>query len=150
VTAWHGQWNLLERRGMDFRFAGLQKPGKAATVLGRIPGTADCDKPGPDGKFGITCQTVNPKNFEDQYTFDNQFLQVALQTDYLHGLLEPRIVTLLDVSGMFAFNPSVIYRLTDNVLLSANYVAIESSRRQGFGTFRGHDILQLRVTAQLN
>ena len=150
VTAWHGQWNILERRGMDFRYAGLQKPGKPATVLGRIPGTPDCDKPGANGKFGLTCQTVNPKNFEDLYTIDNQFLQVALQTDYMHGLLEPRIVALLDVSGMFAFNPSVIYRLTDNVLLSATYVAIESSRRAGFGAFRGHDILQLRVTAQLN
>ncbi len=150
VTAWHGQWNLLERRGMDFRYAGLQKPGKPAVVIGRIPGTADCDKPGANGKFPITCQTVNPKNFEDLYTFDNQFLQVALQTDYLHGKLEPRVVALLDVSGIFAFNPSVVYRLTDNVLLSANYVAIESSRRAGFGAFRGHDILQLRVTAQLN
>jgi hypothetical protein len=150
VTAWHGQWNLLERRGMDFRYAGLQKPGHPATVIGRIPGVKGCEKPGPNGQFSVFCQKVNPKNFEDLYTFDNQFLQVALQTDYLHGKLEPRLVTLLDVSGMFAFNPSVLYRLTDNLLLTASYVAIESSRRAGFAAFRGHDMLQLRVTAQLN
>jgi len=150
TTAWHGQWNLLERRGMDFRYLGSMKPGKPATVLGRIPGTPDCDKPGPNGKFGITCQTVDPKNFEDLYTFDNQFMQMALQTDYLHGRLEPRAVFILDVSGIFAFNPSVVYRLTDSLLLSAAYVAIESSRRAGLGNFRGHDMLQLKVQAQLN
>ena len=150
VTAWHGQWNLLERRGMDFRYLGEQKPGKPATVIGRIPGTPDCDKPGANGKFPITCQTINPKNFEDQYKFDNQFLQIALQTDYLHGKLEPRVVAILDVTGIFGFSPSVVYRLTDNVLLSANYVAIEGSRRAGLATFRGHDILQLKVQAQLN
>ena len=150
VTAWHGQWNLLERRGMDFRYLGEQKPGKPATVIGRIPGTPDCDKPGANGKFPITCQTINPKNFEDQYKFDNQFLQIALQTDYLHGRLEPRLVAILDVTGIFGFSPSVVYRLTDNVLLSANYVAIEGSRRAGLATFRGHDILQFKVQAQLN
>src|SRR5205809_477536 len=150
VAAWHGQWNLLDRRGMDFRYLGATKPGQSATVLGRIPGTPDCDKPGPNGQFGPTCQTVNPKHFEDLYKFDNQFMQVALQTDYLHGKLETRMTAILDVSGIFAFNPSLVYRLTDNVLLSANYVAIESSRRAGLGTFRGHDILQFKVQAQLN
>jgi len=77
-------------------------------------------------------------------------MQIALQTDYLHGRLEPRLVAILDVSGIFAFDPSVVYRLTDNLLLSATYIAIESSRRAGLGNFRGHDMLQLRVQAQLN
>jgi len=54
------------------------------------------------------------------------------------------------VSGIFGFAPSVVYRLTDNVLLAASYVAIEGSRRAGLATFRGHDILQLKVQAQLN
>src|SRR5437867_3586774 len=150
VTAWHGQWNLLERRGRDFRYLGEQKPGQPATVVGRIPGVAGCEKPGADGKFSILCQKVDPKNFEDQYKFDNQFMQIALQTDYLHGRLEPRLVAILDVTGIFGLAPSVVYRLTDNVLLSANYVAIEGSRRAGLATFRGHDILQFKVQAQLN
>ena len=77
-------------------------------------------------------------------------MQIALQTDYLHGRLEPRLVAILDVTGIFGFAPSVVYRLTDNVLLSANYVAIEGSRRAGLATFRGHDILQFKVQAQLN
>ena len=48
-------------------------------------------------------------------------------------------------------NPaSITYRLTDNWLLSAQYVAIESSRRAILGTFRGHDMAQLRLTFQLN
>jgi len=150
VTAWHGQWNLLERRGMDFRYLGEQKPGAPATVLGRIPGVPGCEKPGPNGQFSPLCQKANTKGFEDQYKFDNQFMQIALQTDYLHGKLEPRVVAILDVSGIFGFAPSVVYRLTDNVLLSASYVAIEGSRRAGLATFRGHDILQLKVQAQLN
>ena len=77
-------------------------------------------------------------------------MQIALQTDYLHGKLEPHLVAILDVSGIFGFNPGLVYRLTDDVLLSTNYVAIESSRRAGLGTFRGHDILQFKVQAQLN
>jgi len=63
---------------------------------------------------------INPKNFEDQCKFDDQFMQIALQTDYLHGKLEPRLVAILDVSGIFAVKPGVVYRLTDGVLLSAN------------------------------
>ena len=59
-------------------------------------------------------------------------------------------MAILDVSGIFGFSPSLVYRLTDNLLLSANYVAIEGSRRAGLATFRGHDILQLKVQAQLN
>ena len=47
-------------------------------------------------------------------------MQIALQTDYLHGKLEPHLVAILDVSGIFGFNPGLVYRLTDNVLLSAN------------------------------
>src|SRR5207249_558407 len=121
-------------------------PEKNLNPRGQVPG----DKPGSNGQFFVTCQKVNPKAFEDQYKFDNQFMQVSLQTDYLHGKLEPRLVAILDVSGIFAFNPSLVYRLTDNVLLSADYVAIEISRRAGLGTFRGHDILQFKVQAQLN
>jgi hypothetical protein len=35
--------------------------------------------------------------------------------------------------------------------LTANYLAIESTgRKSGLATFRAHDFLQLRVTAQLN
>ena len=129
---------------------GRSEAGEAVDGARTHPGHPDCDKPGSNGQFFITCQKVNPKAFEDQYKFDNQFMQVSLQTDYLHGKLEPRLVAILDVSGIFAFNPSLVYRLTDNVLLSADYVAIESSRRAGLGTFRGHDILQFKVQAQLN
>ncbi len=51
---------------------------------------------------------------------------------------------------MYGFAPLVTYRLTDNFLLSGTWVAIESSRRAILGTFRAHDMLQLRLTFQLN
>jgi hypothetical protein len=55
------------------------------------------------------------------------------------------------VSGIFGFAPSITYRINDNLLLGFNYLAIESTgRRAGLATFRAHDMVQFRVTAQLN
>ena len=57
---------------------------------------------------------------------------------------------ITDVSGIFAFQPTVTYRVTDNFLLSATYLAIATTRKTGIGTFRDHDMVQLRATVQLN
>jgi len=100
----HGQWNLLERRGMDFRYLGSMKPGKPATVLDRIPGTPDCDKPGPTGSSGSPARR-STRELRGLYTFDNQFMQMALQTDYLHGRLE-RAPSSSSTERHLAFNPS--------------------------------------------
>ena len=87
---------------------------------------------------------------ENAYKFDSNFLQIALQSDYLHGRLQPRLVALFDVSGIFVFQPTATFRLTDNILLTGTYIAIEGSRKASFGIFRIHDQAQLRVTYQLN
>jgi hypothetical protein len=68
----------------------------------------------------------------------------------LHGKLTPRIVMIADFSGIFAFQPSVTYRVTDNFLMGATYSAIAASRKAGPGVFRAHDMIQLRATVQLN
>jgi hypothetical protein len=142
-AAIHGETNVFERRERDFRNSN-QKPGKPATELGKDP---RCTK---TAVMLGACQVAPPKNFEDAKAFDSDYLTLALQTDYMHGLLEPRIVMLIWASGIYAFSPTVTYRFNDNLLFSATYLAIESSRRALLGTFRGHDMVQLRVTFQLN
>jgi len=52
---------------------------------------------------------------------------------------------------MFAFAPSMTYRFTDNLIGQVSYIGIYSpARKTGVGTFRAHDMVQLRLTAQLN
>jgi hypothetical protein len=89
-------------------------------------------------------------NWEDEYEFEH-FFQFALQTDYLHGKLSPRVVSILDPSGIFAFAVGATYRITDYLLLTPTFLAIEASRRPaGLATFRDRDQFQIRLTYQLN
>ena len=143
VAAIHGETNVFERRERDFRTA-QQKPGKPATAPTNL---RVCS---PVALASNQCRIAPAKNFEDLYAFDNDYLSVALLTDYLHGRLEPRIVVLAWASGTFGFQPLVTYRINDSFLLSGAWVAIESSRRSILGTFRAHDMVQLRLTFQLN
>jgi hypothetical protein len=60
-------------------------------------------------------------------------------------------MVIADMSGMFAFAPSMTYRFTDNLIGQVSYIGIYSpARKTGVGTFRAHDMVQLRLTAQLN
>jgi len=93
--------------------------------------------------------TAVPTNFEDAYKYEG-FVTWTLQTDMLHGSLTPRATIITDVSGIFAFQPTVTYRVSDNFLLQATYLAIATQRKAGLGTFRAHDMVQLRATVQLN
>jgi hypothetical protein len=144
--AYNSSFNLSEKGGMDFRNANA-KPGHPQTRDGVIPGVAACQ-----GKAALTnplCQTINPHDYEDAYQYEG-FLTTALLTDYMHGRLEPRLVIITDISGIFAFNPSVTYRFTDNFLGTISYLSVEGDRKAGLGNFQAHDMLQLRITAQLN
>ena len=145
VTALNGQWNASARREKDFRFYGLAKPGKNQVEGGKIPGNPACQQP----PFGLLCQTAPPKNFEDEKEVEH-FFNVALQTDYLHGRLEPRLVAVLDVSGEFAFVTQGTYRFTDSLLGTAAFIAVEGSRKTGPAVFRDRDQFQFRLTYQLN
>ena len=135
-TAWHGQWNLFESRSRDFR-----------TPITKASGP-DSSKPQTAGP--ATSPIAPPGNFVNQDRWDSNFLQIALQSDYMHGRLQPRLVALFDVSGIFVFEPTATFRVTDNILVSGTYIAIEGSRKASFGVFRNHDQAQIRVTFQLN
>jgi hypothetical protein len=145
VTALNGQWNVTARREKDFRANGIAKPGKNQVVAGRIPGNPACQKP----PFGFLCLTAPAKNFEDEKKFEH-FVNIALQTEYFHGRLEPRIIVLLDPSGEFVFSTAATYRLTDYLLASGTLAAIEGSRKAGPAVFRDRDQFQFRMTYLLN
>jgi hypothetical protein len=143
--AFNGSINLSEDDDNNYRYPN-PKPGKPQAAPGPIPGTL-CQ--GAAARSNPACVQTIPQNFEDLHKFEG-FLQTAIQTDYLHGRLSPRIVIITDVSGIFGFAPSAVYRITDSFLASATFLAIAASREAGLGTFRDHDMLQLRLTYQLN
>src|SRR5579862_3462507 len=144
VAAIHGENNIFERRQQDFRAGGLTKPGHPNTEFVPLP---ICQ---PVAIASKQCRVALAKDYEDQKAFDNDFLSVALLTDYMHGRLEPRLVFLAWASGIFGFQPMLTYRINDSFLVSGTYDAIAASRRAILGTFRAHDMVQLRLTYQLN
>ena len=153
--AFNSQFNLSEHSGRDFRLP-QAKPGKrqAESINTGLVGVDADGNPTPacrgkGAKNNPFCVTAVPTNFEDSYRYEG-FLTTALQTDMMHGRLTPRIVIITDVSGVFAFQPSVLYRVNDNLLLSAGYYAIAATRKYSLGTFRAHDLFALRATVQLN
>jgi len=68
----------------------------------------------------------------------------------MHGKLQPGVTMITDISGVFGFAPAVSYRITDNLLVGATYLAVTGNRKAGLGVFRAHDMLQFRVTGQFN
>jgi hypothetical protein len=144
--AFNGSINVSEGDGKDFRYP-QQKPGKPAASLGRIRGIPLCE--GPAATSNPLCVQVRPENFEDANKFEG-FLQTVIQSDFMHGRLSPRVVIITDVSGIFAFAPTATYRISDSFLVGATYIAIAASRKAALATFRAHDMVQLRVTYQLN
>jgi hypothetical protein len=147
VASYNSFFNLSEKGGRDYRNAN-PKPGRTNTINGPIAGNPNCQ--GKAARTSTFCVQVDDHNFEDAYQYEG-FLQTTVQTDYMHGKLSPRLTIISDISGIFGIAPSVVYRINDNLLLGFNYLAIESTgRKSGLATFRGHDMVQLRVTAQLN
>ena len=144
--AFNSSYNLSENSSHDFRFPNA-KPGKSQTQ--NVPTGLGTVCKGKAAATNPLCVTAVPTNFEDLYKYEG-FVTTTLQTDYLHGSLEPRITIITDVSGIFAFQPTATYRVTDNFLLGATYLAIATHRKAGLGTFRAHDMFQLRATLQLN
>src|SRR5262245_54725195 len=144
--AFNSSYNLSENSSHDFRSPSA-KPGKSQTQ--NVPTGLGTVCTGKAAATNPLCVTAVPTNFEDQYKYEG-FVTTTLQTDYLHGALEPRITVITDISGIFAFQPTMPYRVTDNFLLGATYLAIASHRKAGLATFRAHDMFQLRATVQLN
>ena len=136
---------MTARREKDFRFNGIAKPGKNQIEAGRVPGNPACQQP----PFGFLCLTAPAKNFEDEKKFEH-FFNFVLRTDYMHGRVEPQLLVLLDVSGEFLFQTAATYRVTDYLLASGSFTAIEGSRKTGPAVFRDRDQFQFRMTYLLN
>ena len=125
VVSQVGAWNLDETPHKDFRAQGQRKP------LHDIPGVA----PVPD-------DFVQQKKVE-------AFAQVTVQTDYMHGRLQPRVTFIQNVRGTHALHPSLTYRWSDSLLFSGEFTYI-GGEYQSFGFFRDKDQFAFRVTYQLN
>lgn len=121
VMANVGAYNMSETRLKDFRFLGQTKPGALGT---------------------------NPDDFVQLKKVEN-FSQVHLQTDYLHGKLTPGITVISNVRGTYAVNPTVEYRWTDWLLFDLNFIYIGGEYQQ-LGFFRDRGQISARMTYQLN
>jgi hypothetical protein len=130
----------------DFRTA-QAKPGHPQTRLGPIPGVRGCQ--GAQARSNPLCIFIDPHDYTQAYRYDGLF-QATLRTDYMHARLEPQLTFLADVNGYYAVQPALSYRITDNLLVAATYSMIAGSWVSGLGTFRSHDMLQLRVTTLFN
>jgi hypothetical protein len=147
IMSFNNSFNLSEKGGKDFRNANA-KPGHTQTRNGPQPNNPLCR--GAGARTSSLCVFTDPHDYEDAYQYEG-FVTTTLRTDYFHGRLEPQVTVITDVSGIFGFAPTASFRITDNLLLSATYLAIESAnRKSGLATFRNHDMLQLRVTGQFN
>jgi hypothetical protein len=153
--AFNGSFNMSEQNDRNYRYPNV-KPDRSPTAIRAIPGSTTICTPqnvrdpnflaGPLAPF---CTVVVPENFEDAHYFEG-FLQTAIQTDYMHGRLSPRMVLITDISGIFGFAPTITYRVNDSLLLTGTYLGIAASRRALLGTFRDNDMFQFRITYQLN
>jgi len=149
ILSYNSEFNLSEKGGRDYRWPNTKPNAPAGGAsIGPIPGVEGCQTR-QQWKGNPLCVRVNPRAFEDRYQYEG-FFQFALQTDYMHGRLQPRVVAIMDISGIFAFAPSLQYRVNDNLLLGATWLTISSERRAGLGTFRASDMVQVRATFQIN
>jgi hypothetical protein len=114
----------------DFRFNGQLKPG-----------------------YFVNGQEVTRGRYANDYVNQDGPLdaqgQITVQTDYLHGRLEPRLTVIQFVRGTNAIHPTLSYRWTDWLLFQADYQRI-SGAYQSLGFFRDRDQVSFRVTYQLN
>src|SRR6185295_1217996 len=87
-SAYNSSFTLRERQGKAYRNP-QAKPGRMQAESGPIPYSKTCK--GQASFNNPLCVRADPHAFEDAYRYEG-FLQTALQTDYLHGSLSPRIV----------------------------------------------------------
>lgn len=139
ISSYTASINLDETGKKDFRNS-QPKPGRPNTRRSSglpIPGDR------------TTYPYIRDKDYEDLYQYEH-FFNFVLQTDYMHGKLSPRLVAIIDPRGIFGFQTGFTYRITDNFLAGVTYLAVAGWRESGIATFRDHDMVQFRLTAQLN
>jgi hypothetical protein len=116
-----GSYNLDETSKKDFTFAGQRKPGTLGTSASDF---------------------VTQKQVE-------AFAQITLQTDYMHGKLEPRLTYIQNRRGTWALAPQATYRWNDSLLFTFEYINIGGEYQQ-LGFFRDRSQVSFRATYQLN
>jgi hypothetical protein len=121
-----GSWNLDHTSNKDFRAGGLVKTG----LRDGIQRGSEID------------DYVQAKKAEAQ-------AQITLQSDWMHGKIQPRLTTIVYTRGTWAVHPSVTYRVSDWLLLGADFRWI-GGEYQALGFFRDRGDLSFRVTYQLN
>jgi hypothetical protein len=121
VSALVGGWNLSETSQRDFRFNGIRVPGKVGD---------------------------SPDDFVNLNKVD-AFVQFTLQTDYMHGKLQPRMTTIINRENVWVFHPSLTYRYSDSLLFGLDFIGIVGDFYQ-VGFFRDRGQVAGRVTYQLN
>jgi hypothetical protein len=146
VMSYNSSFNLSEKGGKDYRNP-YAKPGHTQTRNGRLRGNPLCQD--ASARTSPLCIFLDPHDYEDAYQYEG-ILTTTVRTDYMHGTLQLGATIITDVSGVFGFAPSISYRINDNLIVGATYLAVAGNRKAGLGTFRAHDMLQLRVTGQFN
>jgi len=147
ATSYTSQVNVTEwRTGKDFRFA-VPKFGHPSTRTGPIPGVPGCQ--GAAARGNLLCTRIDPHDYVDSYPYDG-FLQATVLTEYMHGRLTPQLTFIADVHGYYGLQPTISYRINDNVYVTGTYSMIAATWTAGLGVFRQQDMVQLRVTGQFN
>lgn len=140
IASYTASINLSETGKTDYR---NPQPKNGAPNVRRTLGI-------PNPADRSTWPTIRKGDYEDLEKYES-FANFVLLTDYMHGKLQPRLVMIVDPTGIFAFQGGFSYRINDNVLAGLTYLGIASTgRKSGIATFRAHDMVQFRLTAQLN
>jgi hypothetical protein len=147
VMSYNSSFNLSEKGGNDYRNA-FTKPGHTQTRNGKLRDNPLCAD-AATARTSPLCIFTDPHDYEDAYQYEG-ILTTTLRTDYMHATLQPSLTMITDISGVFGFAPAVSYRINDNLIVGATYLAVAATRKAGLGAFRAHDMLQLRVSAQFN
>jgi len=141
-----GFWNLDHTGRQDFRFGGIMKRGiKCQGGTNTSTNSAEaCREAG-----GNPTQRGNDKEDYVQQKRAEAQAQVTLQSDWMHGKIQPRVTALAFTRGTWAIHPSIIYRWNDWLLFSADLQWIDGDY-QSLGIFQDRGQISARVTYQLN
>ncbi len=150
-TSLVGSYNLDHTSKQDFRFAGLTKRG----IRCNLP-NADPNDP-TDINRANACRAAGGSptqlgNEIDDYIQQKQAeaqAQITLQSDWLHGKVQPRLTVIGFTRGTWAVHPSLTYRWNDYLLFGADFQWIGGAY-QSLGIFQDRGQLSARVTYQLN
>jgi hypothetical protein len=144
VTSLVGSWNVSETMtNDDYRYYGQRKIGRGSAPLRPGVNFDQLDSLQDIGKL----HTVDT-DFVDLHEVE-WFVQSALQTDYFHGRLRPRLTGIVNARGTYALNPTLEFRYSDRLLFSVRYVLLTGGFFQT-GFFRDRDQVSMRMTVLMN